>query len=119
MNAYRVKEVSWGIIALAVLCIALSGCSSTSQKTARLEPQYCYTNQEIEVENGKNVSSRTRVECTDDRTKKLFQARSGISKDCTEFYFQMNIKGQPVERRGYACTKFDGSIEIFNPASNM
>lgn len=119
MNAYRVKEIMWVFIALMFLCIALSGCSSTGKQTTSLAPQYCYTNQEIEVEDGKNVSSRTKIECTDDRTKKLFQARSGIAKDCTEFYFQMNIKGQPVERRGYACTKFDGSIEVFNPTSNM
>lgn len=104
--------------ALAFAVLLLTGCASNKPQQS-LSAQYCYTNQEIEVENGKNVSSRTKIECTDDRTKKLFQARSGIAKDCTEFYFLMNIKGQPVERRGYACTKFDGSIEVFNPTSNL
>ena len=119
MQPYTVKNYLWLVITVLFLIVALTGCASSSKKVSSLEPQYCYTNQEIEVEDGKNVSSRTRIECTDDRTKKLFQARSGIAKDCTEFTFQMNIKGQPVERRGYACTKFDGSIEIFNPSSNM
>ncbi len=95
----------------------LTGCAS-STKTADLRPQYCYTNQEIEVKDGERVSSNTRVECTDDRTKQLFQARSGIAKDCMEFTYVMPLRGQLVERRGYACQKFSGVSEVFNPAQH-
>lgn len=103
------------IAAVLVGTAALTGCAS-SQKTAYNEPQYCYTNQEIDVENGAKVSSKTRIECTDDRTKQLFQAQSGIAKDCTEFTFPMNVRGRLVEGRGYACQKFSGTYEVFNPS---
>lgn len=103
------------ILALAIL--AVTGCSSTKQVTD-LQPQYCYTNQEIELENGNKVSSRTRLECTDDRTKQLFQARSGVAKDCQEFFYVMPLRGQMVERRGYACQKFSGTSEVFNPSQH-
>lgn len=103
------------ILALAVL--AVTGCSSTKSVTA-LQPQYCYTNQNIEVANGERVSSNTRIECTDDRTKQLFQARSGIANDCMEFTYVMPLKGQLVQRRGYACQKFDGLSEVFNPTQH-
>jgi hypothetical protein len=102
------------LIALAAL--SLVACSGAPKRTAGLEPQYCYTSQEIDLEDGKKVSSRTRVECTDDRTRQLFQARSGIARDCVEFSFPMNIRGQLVERTAYACQKFSGTYEIFNPS---
>ena len=118
MSQYKVKNYLWLLIIIMMVIISLlSGCSS-APKTAELRPQYCYTNQEIEVENGQSVSSRTRVECTDDRTKQLFQARSGIAKDCQEFYYVMPLKGQMVERKGYACQKFSGTSEIFNPSQH-
>lgn len=103
--------------ALAISLALIAGCAST-QKTAGMEPQYCYTNQEIEVENGQKVSSLTRIECTDDRTKQLFQARSGIARDCQEFFYQMPLNGRIVERRAYACQKFNGTSEVFNPVVN-
>lgn len=97
--------------------IFLTACSTSGPKTSQaLTPQYCYTNQEIELRNGETVGSLTRVECTDDRTRQLFQARSGIAKDCVEFSFPMNIRGQLVERTAYACQKFSGTYEIFNPS---
>ena len=102
------------IVLLVLAVLTVSGCASNKQPTA-LQPQYCYTNQSIEVENGSNVSSKTRVECTDDRTKQLFQARSGISSDCMEFFYVMPLNGKLVQRRGYACQKFSGTSEVFNP----
>lgn len=101
---------------IAVSALALTACSSSPKKSSGLEPQYCYTNQEIELENGKKVSSRTSIECTDDRTRQLFQARSGIAKDCIEFSFPVNRRGQLIEERGYACQKFSGTYEVFNPS---
>lgn len=103
------------IIAVAASAV-LSGCASSSKQASALDPQYCYTNQEIELEDGKKVSSRTRIECTDDRTKQLFQARSGIAKDCIEFSFPVNRRGQLIEERAYACQKFSGTYEVFNPS---
>lgn len=105
-------------IVLCLAALSLVGCASNTRKVTALDPQYCYTNQEIELEDGKKVSSRTKVECTDDRTKQLFQARSGIAKDCYEFSFVVNRRGQLVEERGYACQKFSGTYEVFNPVQH-
>lgn len=116
MHPYTVKNYLWVVIVLLFVIIALSGCASNTKKVSGLEPQYCYTNQEIDVEDGKKVSSRTRLECTDDRTKQLFQARSGIARDCMEFYYPMYLRGELVQGRGYACQKFSGTYEVFNPS---
>ncbi len=118
MRPYTVKNYLWLLITVLFIIVALSGCASNTRTATALDPQYCYTNQEIELEDGKKVSSRTRIECTDDRTRQLFQARSGISKDCMEFFYVMPLKGQLVERRGYACQKFSGVSEVFNPAQH-
>lgn len=103
------------VVSITALML-MTGCASTSTRVSGLEPQYCYTNQEIELEDGKKISGKTRVECTDDRTRQLFQARSGIAKDCVEFYFPMYLRGQLVQGRGYACQKFSGTYEVFNPS---
>ena len=104
------------MVIVVMSTLALTACSSSPKRVSGLEPQYCYTNQEIDLENGKKVSSRTRIECTDDRTRQLFQARSGIAKDCIEFSFPVNRRGQLIEERGYACQKFSGTYEVFNPS---
>ena len=108
------KIIYYTVVSLSV---AVTGCASYPE-SARLKPQYCYTNQAIDVKDGEKVSSDTRIECTDDPTKQLFQARSGISKDCQEFYYVMPLRGQLVERRGYACQKFSGVSEVFNPGQH-
>lgn len=105
------------ILMLTVVSAVLVGCGSTQgSRHSGLEPQYCYTNQELELKNGETVNSLTRIECTDDPTRQLFQSRSGIARDCVEFSFPMNIRGQMVERTAYACQKFSGTYEIFNPS---
>jgi hypothetical protein len=104
------------ILVVVASAMMLTACSSPPKHSTGLEPQYCYTNQEIDLVDGKKVSSRTRVECTDDRTRQLFQARSGIAKDCIEFSFPVNRRGQLIEERGYACQKFSGTYEVFNPS---
>lgn len=104
------------LVIVMMSALALTACSNSPKRASGLEPQYCYTNQEIDLENGKKVSSRTRIECTDDRTRQLFQARSGIAKDCIEFSFPVNRRGQLIEERGYACQKFSGTYEVFNPS---
>jgi hypothetical protein len=118
MHPYTVKNYLWLVVTVLFIVVALSGCASNTRKVTALDPQYCYTNQEIDLEDGKKVSSRTRIECTDDRTRQLFQARSGIAKDCYEFTYAVNRRGQLVEERGYACQKFSGNYEVFNPSQH-
>jgi hypothetical protein len=103
---------------LSLLALAtLVGCSSTPKVTAQ-KPQYCHTNQSIQVQNGETVNSVTLVECTDDQIKKLFQVRSGMAPNCGEFTYWMKLGGKDVQRKGISCQKPDGSWEIVNTAGH-
>jgi hypothetical protein len=77
--------------------------------------QYCNLVTETTVikdQNGRVVDSNTKEVMKCDDGAKDFLAYSGIAKDCGEFVYSMNLKGQPVQRKGYACQKFDGSWEV-------
>lgn len=114
MHSYRVKEYMWVLIITMMLLIALlSGCSSAPKVVAQ-KPQYCYTNQTIELENNERVNSKTTLECSDDQVKRLFQARSGMAPNCGEFTYWMQMGGTHVQRKGVSCQKPDGSWEIVN-----
>lgn len=91
----------------------LTGCSSTPDVVAK-RPQYCHTSQEILLKDGKDVSSATIVECTDDDIKRTFQAKSGMAPNCGEFNYWMKIGGYDVQRKGVSCQKPDGTWEIVN-----
>ena len=68
------------LVVFAATLLLLSGCGST--KVAAEKPQYCYTNQTIQSKDGETVSSRTVVECTDDKFKRLTAVRMGMADHC-------------------------------------
>ena len=109
MNAYRVKEVMWIIIILIMLLIALAGCSSSPVGPAK---PYCYTAQEIRTKNGSTVSSETLLQCTDDPIEKVTIKRAGVAKNCGLYNYTVTLNGRPVQQRGLACERFDGTWEI-------
>jgi hypothetical protein len=77
--------------------------------------QYCNLVTETIVtkdQTGKVIDSTTKEVMKCDDGAKDFLAYSGIAKDCNEFVYSMNLKGHPVQRKGYACQKFDGSWEV-------
>ena len=95
--------------------MALTGCSSAPKVQAQ-KPQYCYTSQTIQTQNGERVDSRTTVECTDDQIKRLAEVRLGMAANCGEFTYYMRQGSYDVERKGISCQKPDGSWEIVNTA---
>ena len=91
MDGYKVKNYLWAVMLLCFLLIALlSGCSS-SPKVMAQKPQYCLTSQTIQTENNETVNSKTTLECTDDQVKRLSSVRLGMSGNCGEFSYWMNI----------------------------
>lgn len=96
--------------------VVLAGCASTQTKVAH--NQYCYTYQTIETENKESVNSKTTVKCSDDPIEKFIPARTGVGKNCGEFTYWMTLAGRPVQRRGFACQKYDGTYEIVPHAFN-
>ena len=100
-------------IAIVLAGLLLIGCSSAAKVSAK-KPQYCYTSQTIETQNGERVNSKTRVECTDDQKKRLTASRAGFSPYCGEFTYWMRIGGKDVQRKGISCQKPDGSWEVID-----
>ena len=89
--------------------IGLSGCGSAPPKQVS---QFCHTSKTIEVDNGSSVASKTIVSCSDDPIERVVMKRTGIASDCGEYRYVMMLNGKPVERRNYACKKWDGTWEI-------
>lgn len=103
---------------LALACVmVLTGCSSGPKVQAQ-KPQYCYTSQTITTQNKETVDSKTVLECTDDDVKRITTARLGMSHNCGEFTYWMQIGGRDVQRKGVSCQKLDGSWEIVNTGRN-
>ena len=76
--------------AIVAVSLIAAGCSSAPKVVAE-KPQYCYTYQTIETENREQVNSRVRVECTDDQIERLTSKRLGMSPNCGEFSYWMQI----------------------------
>lgn len=102
------------IIAL-VMIVSLVACGST--KPLAQSEQYCdlkSSTVSVKDSTGKVVDENTVevLKCNDNKVERLFLAQSGISKECGEYKYFMPLKNQMVERRGYACQKYDGTWEI-------
>jgi hypothetical protein len=102
---------------LIVLLIAISVTACGSNPPRAQSEQYCDLKSatvSVKDKTG-NVIDENTVEvlkCNDNKVDRLFLAQSGISKECGEYKYVMPLKNQLVERRGYACQKYDGTWEI-------
>ena len=115
MHPYRVKELLWVCIILMFVFISLAGCSSTPQRMAdKPVDQFCYTKKTVEVVDGQNVSSKTTIDCNDDRVERVAVKRAGLATNCGVFKYHMNMGGNLVEKRGVSCQKPDGGWEIID-----
>jgi hypothetical protein len=113
LRFFRNRRIIISITVVVLSLIFLTGCGSSPKAVAE-KPQYCYTSQSIETTNGERVTSRTKVECTDDQVKRLFHVRSGMAPTCGEFTYWMQLGNQYVQRKGVSCQKPDGSWEVVN-----
>jgi len=103
----------WMIIGAVVV---LAGCSTTNE-VVDYTPQYCYTNEQIAIENGTEVDSAIRVECTDSQVQRVRQHQVGLAENCGYFTYYMEIGGNVVTRKGISCQRMDGTWEIINTRS--
>jgi uncharacterized lipoprotein len=69
------------VLFLSLLTINLAGCSST-QQVASYDHQYCHTDETIIVQNGTDVSSATKVQCTDKPRVEHVVKDIGVASDC-------------------------------------
>jgi hypothetical protein len=97
---------------LLLSVILMSACSSTGQVATKSHiPQYCQTDETIQIKDGKTVSSNTIVQCSDNVVKKMLPPKMGLAESCREHWYEVNINGQMVERKGYACLVKGNSYE--------
>ena len=97
---------------LLLSVILMSACSSTGQVATKSHiPQYCQTDETIQIKDGETVSSNTIVQCSDNVVKKMLPPKMGLAESCKEHWYEVNINGQMVERKGYACLVKGNSYE--------
>jgi hypothetical protein len=60
----------------------LTACSGKQVHLASFEPQYCYTDEKIQIENGQNVNSKTTVQCSDKPRVEHIVKDAGLASDC-------------------------------------
>jgi uncharacterized protein YceK len=107
------KRLIFSVVISLLIVIFLSGCSSSPKVTAQ-KPQYCYTSETIQLQNGERVDSKTVVECSDDQIKRMPAVRLGMSPNCGQFTYWTKIGGRDVQRQGISCQKLNGTWEVIN-----
>ena len=102
------KYLLFSLITVSVL----SGCASSGINPATVEPQYCYTDEKIEIENGNTVNSKKTIDCTDKPRVEHFVKAQGMAQDCTPYEDRVNINGRTAYVKGFICgfPTADGSI---------
>ena len=103
------------VIAIATT-LAVSACSSAPP---RQTSQFCNTSKTLEVVDGKSVSSKTTVKCSDDFVERHIPARVGVDQNCRETINEFVLKGQLVQRRGIACETHRPGHFIYIPSPNV
>jgi hypothetical protein len=104
------KKIS--LLLVVSLAVVGSGCSSKPVKSAK---QYCYTSQEIRVQDKATVSSETLIKCNDDPIEQIGIKKMGVAKQCFEQPYRHQLpSGRIIEGRGYACQKYDGTWEVID-----
>ena len=102
------KYLLFSLITVSVL----SGCASSGVNTAAVEPQYCFTDEKIEIENGSTVNSKKTIDCTDKPRVNHFVKATGMAKECRPYEKLVMIKGREANVKGFLCafpTK-DGNV---------
>jgi hypothetical protein len=87
----------------------LTACAGKQAQLASSEPQYCYTDETIQVENGQTVNSKTTLDCTDKPRVEHFVKDTGIAKNCRPYQQTVSIKGRYKNVQGFLCQFADGS----------
>ena len=101
------------LLLLIITCSILTACSGR-QGNLVSQGQYCYTDQEIHIDQAGEIDSTTTLECTDRPGAQAAIQRAGIDVGCEEFWYTETRNGSNFPVRGVRCEKLDGSWEILN-----
>ena len=111
MKAFIIAVVPTFLLACLM---ALTGCSSAPKQTT--DKPYCYTNKEVRVKNGTNVSSETLVKCSDDPIERIVIKRAGMAENCgwTSNWITLP-SGRTVNDKYITCITEGGRMVRINP----
>jgi hypothetical protein len=102
---------------LFVLLSNLVGCSTTPsapQRYTTYQPQYCYSEQVVQLQGRNRVEASSTQHCSDSPGQQVAKQRAGIDKNCKEFWYTENRGNRLVDIRGVRCEKLDGTWEIID-----
>ena len=94
---------------LIVTVSVLAGCSTTPEYVD--SAQYCYTTENITVQDKQTVNSQTKVECSDKPRAEHFVKNHGIAKECTNYEQLVSIGKKQRKIKGFMCKFPDGTWE--------
>ena len=111
------------MIRFIILMVSTSLVACTTYTPRAQSEQYCDLKTEtVSVKkNGRVVGEETVevMKCNDNKVDRLFHAQSGMAQNCGEYKYFISLNNRPVERRGYACQKYDGTWEVVPHPSNF
>jgi hypothetical protein len=85
---------------------------STSTVAWSNPDQYCYTKETVEIVNGERVSSKTVIECNDNKIEKLITKQAGQAKNCGTAQFEKVRGNSYVPRHAIYCQRPDGHWDV-------
>lgn len=95
------------LLVLATVSVVLAACAGT--KPSQPIGQYCYTDQELTVQNGERVSSETVVQCSDRPKVNHLTRSAGVAQECRTYTTTINRNGVRKNVKGFLC-KFPGGV---------
>jgi hypothetical protein len=88
------------------------GCTSNPAPTK--SDQYCYTDEEIVLENGETVSSQKKISCSDRPNVNHITRSAGVAGECRSYVHKIRRNGVTKNVKGFLCRFPDGSWEPVN-----
>jgi len=103
------------LLLLIITVSVLAGCGSTPkpQQTSK----WCYTKQEIRLQNNERISSDAKTTCSDDPVDHIPAVRLGLSDSCGWYIQQLKLGGRDVQKRMVSCQSPDGSWDMVDPTT--
>ena len=97
------------------ILILMTACSSQPKEPDTVG-QYCYTEEEIVVNNGEEVSSETVVTCSDKPKVNHLTRSAGVADQCRSYTHTIRVNGVNRNVKGFLCRFPDGTWERVNGA---
>jgi len=100
------------LILLLLTSLVIAGCASNSEPVR--QDQYCYTDEEIVLQNGETTSTQTKVSCSDKPNVNHITRSAGVAGECRSYIHKIRRNGVTKNVKGFLCRFPDGTWEPVN-----